>query len=985
MQKELKHLNPLEISAGDIDNDSDLLEYFRYHLSSICDDDKVLWSLVHKCQGSFLFAYHTQMDLKKMKKQLTMENVSQLVPKGISGFYEKQFKRLRDHLHDLAPSKLDLKCFLETLVAAKGPLPLSLLPECLGLPDNASYEVRKRINDVMSSILPVYDDCLTVYHKSVIDWLTSVGYEEHPFTVVDSQGGHAQLWHACEKEYKDINKLTTLSKLRINGMSPMTKYALDYGISHMINSANETSYSWLVDLKTVHIKTAIYPCNIGQLLREWREVLTNSNPKGLNDVLREELSWHIDVFEDSFSPYRTSCFYLQYVANRYSFPDGCYDKRHTARSLLKEGRYFWCEDLNATELTNYAPMSVKFGTEITCMCVSENEHLVAVGHKEGSVSVLRLPDEMIYRHNTGLGTGVRWCTFSPDNSILLFDRLDRCLDLNKKKELPFFDCEDDILLACSFSPSGNRLVTCDGSDRIKLWDVNNKILLASLQAGGPVDCCSFSECGFFIVANKGRYELGDNEQTDVFTAWNALTLQRVDQRNISSTEHKITDLYNEENKAQIFFSRNSDYIDVFRLPKALLIARLNVGQVPHLLTVNKYFVIWPNRFLINLSSELGPREETLVAKQILPFSYLHRNIAPAEVHRFYVVPAFDKLLVHHVVDQPSIVSFEKQRFNVTCCSFFPDGSLLATCANGSPLSILVWDTKLCTVVQRVSLPLTCAQSCWWSEGSFWIFYGGIAKFPVVDRRTIQASEGEMLKFDWKPTIARLLTFSDVLIFIDENNSTNVVRIVDDELQRVQTLAVSGLVCAAVSPDNSIVLTATSKKFQVWRQEIQTACPPHWVSSVAGSLPDLSYPIEAVQHDRDLVEYGFRGECCINNTIGVLGLCAWKKISSSTISHSARIVFNLSSGEIMKIIEGSPSFEKTCLYTSNCYYCFAGYEYEPIIVFNLEDSEVVASIQRRVLHGDLRPPVTFSRKDNLVCFPYVQDNGYIQLFKVHVPN
>ena len=53
------------------------------------------------------------------------------------------------------------------------PLPLSLL-----LPDDTEYEVREAIDEGISSILPVYDDCVTVYHKSLRDWLTSDGYKQ---------------------------------------------------------------------------------------------------------------------------------------------------------------------------------------------------------------------------------------------------------------------------------------------------------------------------------------------------------------------------------------------------------------------------------------------------------------------------------------------------------------------------------------------------------------------------------------------------------------------------------------------------------------------------------------------------------------------------------------------------------------------------------------------------------------------------------------
>jgi hypothetical protein len=149
VKEDLHHLNPVQITPHDTKNEEDLLKYLRKSLSHICNDDEVFTSLARKCEGSFLFAYYTQLELKETTKQLTTENISELVPKRIDAFYQKQFDRLEKQLNNHSGSSgVMLKRFLQILVAAEGPLPLSLLPECLGLPVDIEYKVRESIKEL---------------------------------------------------------------------------------------------------------------------------------------------------------------------------------------------------------------------------------------------------------------------------------------------------------------------------------------------------------------------------------------------------------------------------------------------------------------------------------------------------------------------------------------------------------------------------------------------------------------------------------------------------------------------------------------------------------------------------------------------------------------------------------------------------------------------------------------------------------------------
>ncbi len=997
-QEELQYLKPVHITPRDESNEEDLLKYIRIFLSPICDDDMVLKSLAWECQGSFLYAYHIRMDLKRTTKQLTKENVSEFVPNGISGFYKKQFERLKNHLDKFCPSEIKLKRFLEVLVAAKGPLPLSLVPECLGLTDDTEYEVRNAINEVMSLILPVYDECLTVYHKSLIDWLTSDGYKEHAFTV-DSQSGHNPLWKACEKVFNQIISLDSLDMLSSFNLTPLNRYALAYGISHMIQSPDKTSYHWSVDVKIVHARTTLNWFRLSEMKHEWMEILKNSF-SSLSSELLQELYWHVRLFQPVLRLHENSAFYLQSVANRMSCSDGCSKKRSLARSLLEQGQYYWLEDLDATELTSRFRMSVSLRTDVTCLDVSSNEQLVAVGYKDGWISIFRLPNfqEVQIFDTMPKPKARRSSIFSPNNYMLLYDRFNRYLRTDKRRNLPFFGGDYGALWSCSFSPSGNRLVTCDGSEEIKLWDVNSGNLLARLLAGGPVDCCSFSECGLFIVAKKERDE-GHINQTDVFTVWNAFTQQRVDRRNISD---RFRFLPNGKNKIQLLLSSNGRNIDMFQLPEMVFVATLVRHHFPFLLPITRYH--WRDCILYHTNESIKLSEfgqlKTMVTQQKgclklgegvaihfigCPCSYLKSTRAvPVKVEGLYVVPSFDKLNVFIVDDKPSIVSFVSEPYVIACCCFSPDGSFLVTCANGDPLSVFVWDTKLCTIVQAVRFLRIYAGGCWWSKSLLWIYDGGLVKIPISNGRTLNKSDAQRVRIDWKPT--KFLTFSDVLIFIDEENCANVARIIGGQLQYMEKLLVGNeIICAAVSPCNSVIFMAGSKSFHVWKEN-QSTRPLHWVALTTGYLPDFSLPEESDNEDSPrLVIKDVSYKSCITSdgSTGVLAVSfSEMKTQYGFISRCYIILVDLKSGSIEKIRSSVRIARMDILFAGKSYCVGVNELGGSLVAQKLTNGEVVAEWQKS-REMDFFMPIIAHSKNDLVAIISKQ-RASIEFLKIVVP-
>ena len=973
VQEELNHLNPVCITPDNTNNKEDLFRYLQHFLSSIWSGDGMVELLALECEGSFLYAYHTQKELNNAQ---IPENIFELVPKGISGFYKKQFERLRKQLNDLGHSNVMLKSFLEVLVAAKGCLPLCLLPECLGLPNDSEYEVRNAINEVMSSIFPVYDDCLTVYHKSLIDWLTSTGYKEHAFTV-DLKSGHKSLWRICEKVFNQIVSLSTLSDLKTDSL---TRYALNHGISHMVQSGNEFSYHWSVDVKIIQARIMINPYCVYGLRDEYLEIIKNSLSR-LNSELLQELKWHIRLFEDNMTPLENSAFYLESVVNNINCS---YEKRSLARTLLKQGQYFWFEDLEAKELTNHFYRSVSLRTDVTCMSVSPDEQLVAVGYKDGWISIFRLPDfQEVHIFNTMPESKAH-----PPMPLGNFYDVDWFTSSREGDRYSNFGGDYGALWSCSFSLLGTRLITCDGSDKIKLWDINGGNLVERLQAGGPVDCCSFSECGLFIVASKERAGGQCVNSTDVFTLWSTLTMQRVDRRRIRSTVRFLSD----KSDYQILLASNDGYIDVFQLPEALLLTRLYKEYVQYLVPFTRYHgrdcVFYHTNESIKLSGFCQFRnmdEERRFRLRECRCSYLNLTaVAPIQVRGLYIVPYFAQLNVFSVVEKPSIVSFVSEPYEVKCCCFSPDGSFLAACANKDPFCILVWDTKLCTMVQFLRFPwISEAGGCWWSRSLLWIYDGGLVKIPTHSGSPLNPSGARRVEINWNPTY--VLTFSDVLIFVDQVYSVKVARIMDGELQYVERFPVGNpLVSAAVSPCNSVIFMASKTSLYVWEEDKTCKSSLHWLCSCTGQFLDFF----SMKYGKDWAIYmEIRYcKCCITSdgSTGVFALLCTTTDENFSLEVESWIILVDVKSKIPKFVRCSLGFsDKDTLYAGNSYLFGRIDNLEgTIAVENLTDGKTVAVWGLKSHQYGLRPIVAHSRNDLVAIIS--ASRACIKFFKISVP-
>jgi hypothetical protein len=223
-KEKLERLNHVEILRDDEGNKEDLKSYLVSCLSGkYTVDGYDMKQMVRKCEGSFLYAYYYQLELCKFG----VKNVLSVVPKGIHSIYQKYFKRFEDEVKKVSID-IEFDKILEILVAMQNAFPLSLIAKILKLPGSTRTmrEVITKVNECLSALLPVYDDCVTVFHKTVVDWLDADGkYGKHSFSV-SQLGAHKTLWQACRQIFEQLNGSEEVEK-------QAKKYTLENGVEHL--------------------------------------------------------------------------------------------------------------------------------------------------------------------------------------------------------------------------------------------------------------------------------------------------------------------------------------------------------------------------------------------------------------------------------------------------------------------------------------------------------------------------------------------------------------------------------------------------------------------------------------------------------------------------------------------------------------------------------------------------------------------------------
>ncbi|CAH3185731.1 unnamed protein product, partial [Porites lobata] len=230
----LKKFNPVLLEQDDEENVEDIRLFLERQLCNVIQSsfqEVVIDALVREAAGHFLYAYLMVDFIKENVLLLTPKELGRILPSGVSSVYQSYFERLEN---ELKIGEDQFLTFLSALAAAREPLPLDFVSKMLiaGSKSPSSHrKVRKAIESI-STLLPVHDDCIVFFHKSVKDWLTDrTAYDRHNFSVFEKQG-HVMLSQLC------TNELNNVKRKGVHGteFSDTARYALQHGVCHMLES-----------------------------------------------------------------------------------------------------------------------------------------------------------------------------------------------------------------------------------------------------------------------------------------------------------------------------------------------------------------------------------------------------------------------------------------------------------------------------------------------------------------------------------------------------------------------------------------------------------------------------------------------------------------------------------------------------------------------------------------------------------------------------
>ena len=300
--KHLQKLNPLHLQQDDEENVNDIRMFFETQLGNVIQsgfEEVVISGLVEKADGHILYAYLMVDFIKKNVSLLTPEEFGRTLPSGVSSVYQSYFERLEK---ELTISEELFLTFLSALAAAKEPLPLDFVSKML-LSDIKSPAGHRKVREAIeciSTLLPVQDGCIHFFHKSVKDWLTDGAPDmygvQHKFYVNEDQG-HRALSQLCVDELDDVKR----KSVHGTDFSDAAKYALQYGVGHMLELEENTKASsrfeeiinnYVTDLDIVHAKLCVHNAvNFEDIVR----VQERETFKSLSDESQRALSTLISL------------------------------------------------------------------------------------------------------------------------------------------------------------------------------------------------------------------------------------------------------------------------------------------------------------------------------------------------------------------------------------------------------------------------------------------------------------------------------------------------------------------------------------------------------------------------------------------------------------------------------------------------------------------------------------------------------------------
>ena len=214
----------IEISPEDTRNLDDIRLFLQDFLATKMSKEEFhsgVELLVEKSEGMFLY-FHYAIDTLEEKTHISLEELKNLLPDGIDDYYEHNFRRLFDSL-----GQNQYQIFLQGILMARSDFPQILVGPLLGI----TNEEAKKIVSTVSTLLPVHNGSICIFHKSVRDWL--LDNELAGDYAIDPFAGHKHLATLCQKELKKLKAKFSSSSFSELCKSSEYQFVVQNAVHHL--------------------------------------------------------------------------------------------------------------------------------------------------------------------------------------------------------------------------------------------------------------------------------------------------------------------------------------------------------------------------------------------------------------------------------------------------------------------------------------------------------------------------------------------------------------------------------------------------------------------------------------------------------------------------------------------------------------------------------------------------------------------------------
>ena len=407
--------------------------------------------LLEKSEGMFLY-FQYAIDTLDDKDHVSIEELKTLLPDGIDDYYERNFSRLYDSI-----GSQHYQIFLQGILIARSDFPQDLVGPMLGV----KHEEAMKIVSMVSTLLPIHNGSICLFHKSLRDWL--LDEELAGKYAINPQEGHKHLAVVCRRELKILKSSFYLSSTHELIKNTVHQFIIQNAVHHISHGMAAIQALELVqDLQFMFFRLLYNYGATSGLLDDLSECLTLTL-KVSKKIYQEFLDCHNFIRRHSHILDDNPSLIFQCAMNE---PKVFAERLGVSKFLADPlqafpGLKLLLQVENKSEVFISPLITFSSDDDITSCVLSPDSKLIIFSDSRGCVYYWDIQTGEIL-NKVDLSDEIKFnsvCSISTDRKIIAYGNIKYALNFEGEK-VPLLnaDIKCDIN-SCIFSPCGDKLLT----------------------------------------------------------------------------------------------------------------------------------------------------------------------------------------------------------------------------------------------------------------------------------------------------------------------------------------------------------------------------------------------------------------------------------------------------------------------------------------------------------------------------------------------